>query len=452
MRLFAVLLLLAVCATTNDVDVGAAEYPTRTWTNDEGQTLEASLKRLSGATAILDRDGEIIRAPISRLSNADKEWIKLVREIKRWREWTMADGSTRRAKLESVDGDRLEFKDRSETFELTLGDLGDADHGRVAAIYDTPNRGATRFSGSSEGLAYGISVGKVADPLAAGREGVSAISQNWRVANPISREWTDVDGKTIDAEFHGVEDKNLLLTFKDREWKVPLWRFSDDDQQFVSDLRRQQIGADDQLVAATAAQHEPNGRSSINSGLDAVRGRMNPGLNQAYSNRRPASHHEIHNRTQDQKERAQRDAEQRIAEDRRRHEEPMAKMERDRQERERLAAAASPPDDFAQPEPPSFTPGQPTYPTSAANDPGGGTWLNEYQCFSCNHTWTSAREYGAGDKCPSCGTTFDVMEDENGYIVDETATSRARRWGGIVKLGVLVLLAVGGFLGKMARG
>ena len=77
--------------------------------------------------------------------------------------------------------------------------------------------------------------------------------------------------------------------------------------------------------------------------------------------------------------------------------------------------------------------------------------MNEYTCSSCNHTWHTAREMGAGDKCPKCGITFDFMEDENGKIVEETSTGKAKRYGGIVKLVIFAVMAVGGLLAKFSR-
>ena len=49
----------------------------RTWTSTKGSTLEAELERVSGAKAYLKKvDGRTIPFPISKLSKADREYIK----------------------------------------------------------------------------------------------------------------------------------------------------------------------------------------------------------------------------------------------------------------------------------------------------------------------------------------------------------------------------------------
>lgn len=102
MRLVSVTIMLLaalMCAPS-----WAVEYSERSWTDDEGKSVSAKLLRLSGSTAILDQDGKIVRAPVARLSDADQEWIKKVRELNRWREWTMIDGTKRRLKFEDKEG------------------------------------------------------------------------------------------------------------------------------------------------------------------------------------------------------------------------------------------------------------------------------------------------------------------------------------------------------------
>lgn len=403
----------------------ADDYPERTWTNDVGETIEARLVRVSGATAILDKAGEIIRAPIGRLSDADKDWIKLVREVGRWREWTMADGTTRRAKLESVEDNELAFKDMDTEFELTIDGLSDSDRQLLEQVY------------GSSGPA--VSVSDFPDNGAA-TNGVEA----------VTRDFTDIRGKTITAEYRGLLGDKVVLYFQDREWQVPITQFSATDRQWVTETE----------VASAA----PPGTDTLAAAemLDGMFTDMSAA--ERIHSETMARHEQLMNESMSRGDQMRAETEARMAESRQRMEAQREENQRqwaerqeqiagDREQREQEQLAASTAnsgfEDDEVFDSPSTSPsyGEPTYPT------GGGTEVivYEYQCYSCNHKWESTRDLGVGDKCPKCGIRFDAMEDENGNIVEESSGYRVRRWGRLVKLAVFLVLGVCGFVAKMAR-
>lgn len=211
--------LLLLCATSF-----ADNYPMRTWVNDKGESLDARLKSFSGQNATLEVNGEFIRAPISRLSSADREWIKQVRSIQRWREWTLADGSTQRAKLESFEGTTLLMKTRTSATEeeWSLDKLSDADRALISEVYE--DRGAA----SEETLGGDFTLQNIG----------------------VERTWTDMRGKTISAEFRGIDGNKILLFYKDREWRVPLAQFSESDRQWVADSQKPAANDPDPILIA----------------------------------------------------------------------------------------------------------------------------------------------------------------------------------------------------------
>lgn len=419
--------------------LNATDYSPRKWTNDQGETIEATLRRVSGKTAVLDHNGEIVRAPINRLSEADQEWLESVRELKRWREWTMADGSTQRAKLEELDGEQLTLKSPSEEFELTLDQVSDADRELISAVYNP--------SAMEESNASGLSSGEV-----------------------VTRNFTDNRGKTINAEYRGVEGDKIVLFFKDREWRVPLADFSAADQQWVAQAQLDGDLSSSSAIASNGQRSQTPqlglNRDEYNRTRNAIDGRMGVGSN-------PASrmHEEMMARMETQRQQMEQDRlkrnrerEERLAQMRREADERRAEREREREEQ--FASAAPPPSsrpkapiasepNTSRPDTPAPNFREPTYPTSSSSPStgpaDGAVWVNQYECFSCNHKWESTRKYGAGDKCPSCGVSFDYMEDENGQIVEETSSSKARRYGGIVKLVIFAVIAVGGLLSRLGR-
>lgn len=451
MRLLSILLLMACCAVGLPVAAEADDYPVRKWTNDKGETIDAKLLRVSGSTAILDQDGNIVRAPISRLSDADKEWIKDVRELNRWREWTMIDGSTRRAKLSEIEGDEITLSDRdlNEQVELTLEGLSDADRELLATVYgtDSPTAGSPAIGGLSNRPTGGVSRGR-------------GLESGVIPGSGEIRSWTDVRGKTIEAEYRGLEGDKIVLFFQNREWRVPILDFSTEDQIWVSEHVLDQVAKQSQPTAPAAPQVASAGGNNFNNTQDAIRGRMNPGLgNSNMGNSNMGSSHfggsnAGGSHSNSGMGQPQNDALASARENQRRLEQ--ASLERERRLNERLASAptASPShtnDNDIGFQPPGFNAPQsssPTYPTSA-NVPEE-QMVQTMTCGSCNHTWVVSN-FKAGGKCPGCGITIDTVEDGSGNVVDETGSSKARRYVGLVRLAVIALMVGGGLLAKMAR-
>ncbi|WP_197528896.1 hypothetical protein [Aeoliella mucimassa] len=308
----------------------ADDYPLRTWTNDEGQTLDATLKRISGGTAILDDNGTEIRAPISRLSEEDKEWIKKVRELIRWREWTMADNTTQRAKLESFSEDVLVMKTRESEVDVewSLDELADSDRALLAEVFSTSsNEDENRewdptLGGGREMLEDGMSPSGMNPAGMNPAEGAPAgVNPSGMRPGEIPirnigtvRDWTDNNYKTISAEFRGLDGPNVVLFFKNREWRVPLTDFSFEDQQWVMEsLMPDPNAVDPRMVAENnpgggrmsppqfGNQPMTAGGSQFDSAHDSITGRMNPGLGSGdeegmMANNSPAEQDEVASR------------------------------------------------------------------------------------------------------------------------------------------------------------
>lgn len=385
----------------------ALDYPERTWTNDKGETIEARLLRQSSTTAMLRQNGENIRAPIDRLSEADQAWLEVAKTLGKFREWTMASGAKRKARLSHFDDGRLKIKENGAVIELSLNDLSTADQQLIATV----------FQGQTDTLT------STSTPLP---------NEDFTPDEFAARDWTNINGKTILAEFRGMEGDKIVLFYKDREWRVPLWRFSADDKQFVAAARNtaqnpQPMLAGNNAASNISATYAPPGQSeSANRALETAR---------------------------EQQARLEREAQERA----RQQQERMAQMERDRLERERqqqelLAEQQRQREEQQRLEQEAFTNKDPSAFESDDYDsygPGAaGMWINEYVCYECNHTWESTKELGVNDKCPNCGVTFDYVEDENGDVVE----SSPRRYRRLIRLVIFVVLAAGGAVAKMSRG
>ncbi len=87
-----------------------------------------------------------------------------------------------------------------------------------------------------------------------------------------------------------------------------------------------------------------------------------------------------------------------------------------------------------------------TAPPAMAPSPatGGNDMVAYYSCSNCN------KEVGAGaTSCPHCKTRFDYVENENGQRT-YTSGGNVRRWGSLFKLGIWVVIGIGGLIGKFA--
>lgn len=419
----------------------ADEYPVRTWTNDKGETIEARLLRVSGSTAILKQDEEIVRAPISRLSAADRDWIKLVHEVGRWREWTMVDGTTRRAKFQEIDGDELSFKDMSEEFQLTMAGLSDKDRELLANVYQLVPAPAANYAADS----YAPPAGRV-EPTA-GELGRTASSDGLIERSPppravprrvteitldpdqyVTRSWTNKDGKTIEAELRGVSGGKVVLHFREREFQLPINQLSYDDRNYLKQLMGggevvASSGPTTSIAASPSMQFQPLRANSSYSARGSPQASATPPL----SNNIVESPDHMPEWVAQQRQRAR---------------------ERTERERQDPLAATRPSFEhhsqhFDSPTPRPAT--EPTYPTSAT---ATGPMVYEYQCYSCNHKWESTRNLGVGDKCPHCGVRFDSMEDEFGNV-EESASLKARRGVGMIKLAFFIGVGICGFLAKL---
>jgi len=398
----------------------AVEYPERSWTNDQGKTIEARMLRASGTTAILRQDGENIRAPIARLSEADQAWIEQTKALGKYREWTLADGTKRKARLSSFEDGKLELKEKGEIAQFDLDDLASADQQLIAQVFNA--NASVEAASATADLQLGTS--------------------DFRPASATTRSWTDMNGKTIEAEFRGTEGDKIVLYFKDREWRVPLWRFSQDDKQFVATARAESLGARS-LASNLSRQSQntrpQNTRPNVSSTFSPPSASPGPSRNRAEEIMR------------EQQARMQRDAEQRA----RQQQERLAQMERDRQQREQQAQQRREAEQRQRDQERErrerqaadswSEQGQSGHPGSP--NPAGGQWVNEYICFSCNHTWESAKELGVNDKCPNCGVRFDYVEDEDGNVVDRSP----RSYRGIIRLVVFAVIGIGGMLARMSR-
>lgn len=231
------LLLLAASAAT-----------ARTWTNDEGESLEADILRLKGRTAILRSNGsKEISAPIARLSPADQAWIERYKQLTQTREWGTPGKGVRRGQFLNVSDGSVQLKQGSSTSSVPFEELSPEGWLKVQEAYELYEKEPEAEFLLAKPVALQPREDGV-DPLAA----------------PM-REWTDVKGRAIRAAYLGTDGPNALLFLRAKEVAVPLTRLCEADRKWVAEQKFARFRGG--LQQATAAFAQMAMRASANPSL-----------------------------------------------------------------------------------------------------------------------------------------------------------------------------------------
>lgn len=203
----------------------------REWVNDQGKKLDASFIRLRDETAFLRADGKLIRAPIERLSESDQQWIARHEELTASREWgdAKAEGQFKTIRTEG-------FEVRSDKSRLTIpfADLTVADFTIVADYYAHTEQ-------------------ELPDEFAVEQASALARAPAPRPEGMLERQWTDVRGRELTAEFEGTRGEKALLWKGDRRFEFPLAKLSPDDLAWIARQNLNQLMADLQGGVAAAS-------------------------------------------------------------------------------------------------------------------------------------------------------------------------------------------------------
>ena len=186
----------------------ASAATARTWTDSQGNQVNATFVRVHEGYVILSRGGRVIRVPFSGLSSEDREYVRR----------------------------QLEAKGQGHLLP-----------GRVQR---QPSRGPG-------GSAPGMDIGMPAEATASEDTGFASTPP---VAEPI-RTWTDVQGRTIQAQFVEVSGGKVVLRKDGTIVSYPLAGFSAADQAYL----RGKLGAAGQSGVPAGSGAAPRGSPPMGS-------------------------------------------------------------------------------------------------------------------------------------------------------------------------------------------
>lgn len=187
----------------------------RVWTNTEGQTLEAEFVRIRGRDALLKTEERTITAPISRLVQEDQDWIERYRELTRSREWGKPGAEEVRGQFFGAKNGKVRLKHGSKVMMLPYDQISEDDWRQVEQALKHLEQ-------------------EIPEDLLAFKPAAPAPSEKIDLDAAIERTWTDAKGREIVAKYLGTSGPKVRLWMRDKEFVVPLARFSDADRSWVA--------------------------------------------------------------------------------------------------------------------------------------------------------------------------------------------------------------------------
>lgn len=351
----------------------------RTWTDDRGNKISAKFVRVHGGNVVLTRAGRVITVPFSNFSPADQDYI--------------------RSQLEA--------------------------NGQGSLVPPAARRGA-----SSDGQPHGL---RRVGPAAMDEDDdatSSADPEETTAGSGVTRTWTDIRGRTMEAELVGVSGHTVVLRKDGRRVTYPLAGFSPADQEY--------IGAQ-------------QGSGGIGPGSMPEM----PGFDPADISGEPAeaSSGDYGHEPDEEMDMSEVDAEP--SHEYGRPPDEDHESEEDYGSTPEYAGSASgphgPPEDHGQGSSgPPMPRGRATTdippPTGYATSPSKWMEEEEYaECGSCGREVPA--NLGAGDTCPHCGVKWDYEETADGRTVDASGNEVSGSCeglgiGGSIVVGVLVVIGV----------
>lgn len=466
----------------------------RTWTSQDGRTIEAEFVRIHEEKVVLNWNGKVIQVPISSLSESDQQIAKDLasqggagqagakngggtssqanstftgeragrtnpfaseadgpRGI--LREWTDIQGRKIVAKFAGAEGESIVLDRDGKLSKVPFQRLSTIDqHYVYKSLNDmgmANNLPDVRDEGDSTGT-----IARDDKARAAKEQIASSAPSNNNLAEGNSQQpwtprvWTYNTGRRITARLVTVQGANVVLSFRNKPLDVPFLSLSDDDRQYVRDrlTERGQLALLAEIDGQIAAANQPPPSFSAP-----------PASPPTYSSAPPSPPSFNHDpfgasrRMEEDRQRRQQEMEQR----RREMDERLAQMQRDRDERWRQmhtppSSPATPPSPFAG-SPPSPFPSsqQATYPPPSP--PGSVPRpFDGYQCESCGR---QMKAVPSDNKCPGCGIIFGRVQNEDGTY-RETGAKGSFRFSfrsvkGLIALIGLVVAGVGALLRKI---
>ena len=192
----------------------------RSWTDKEGNTLEAEFTRLRNAMVYLKTVDEVVPVSINRLSEADQEWIKRYQALHRTRRWNASQGEAMRGAFVGVRDGELRIRQGRDLIKLPLATIAPEDWQHIQSIYEhldqTPPQEFLSLRPAR----------RAPPPPAVAPEGPT-------------RDWIDQTGRRITAVYAGTRGEKVLLWVRDKEYAYPVDKLSRADREWIA---RQNLG------------------------------------------------------------------------------------------------------------------------------------------------------------------------------------------------------------------
>lgn len=209
-----------------------ADEPLRAWSSAGGHEIEARIVEVKDDSVILKTDTRTVTVAYNKLSESDREWIRI---------WQLAsEPRTWKSKNRSIEGRYLRMEGGYVVYDTELGiqrlryrELQAEDQRLVAIVNDLvppltkPAKETPKVRPLDQPKTPHPALMRKGDRDDAGGR-----------FKPVTRTWTDRKaGTQIEADYLGKEGNQIILFYRNKEWRMPLSRFSEADRQFVERQR-----------------------------------------------------------------------------------------------------------------------------------------------------------------------------------------------------------------------
>lgn len=251
---------LACLATTLIGSLGVPPALARVWTNTEGQTLEAEFVRVRGRDVLLKTEERTLTAPINRLVQEDRDWIERHRELTRSRLWGKAESDEEkvRGQFLGAKNGKVRLKYGSKVHMLPYDQISADDWRHV-------DQAITHLG---EEMPEDLLALKPVAPKPSVAVDLDAA---------VERTWTDAKGREIVAKYLGNDGPKVRLWMREKEFLVPLARFSEEDRAWVAKQNLTALTGSFQQAMSAATQIAMRAQMNASGAPPAMRMAPPPG-------------------------------------------------------------------------------------------------------------------------------------------------------------------------------
>ena len=212
----------------------AANAEVHTWSDNLGNSVEAEFVRLNGTTVVLKATNrKVIQLPLSDLTPGSQKLAQAEQTASKARDWKV-DGKSQRGKYVGFVDGKAKIRIAGKVVEVPFGKLITADANFVRNQLVVRGKSDLLDSLPQQSSAPSLLGGGNPEPASERSVAEFSLDSDADSGEPM-RKWKDKNGKSVTARLVDANQKEvtLFVKAKQKEYTLPLSKFSREDQQYV---------------------------------------------------------------------------------------------------------------------------------------------------------------------------------------------------------------------------